>query len=279
LANVDLFRAEQGMDADAYTQINLALKKLFNINLDNYKSEQMKRRLDSWLIRRQMASWKEYLVYIDQHADEKDRFRDYLTINVTEFFRDPERWKSLRNTYIPALLKDPRRPAGLRNGLRVWSAGCSTGVEAYTLAILLDEVAPAQAHYLLASDIDRGALQKARARGPYPPEETRNLTPEQRQKYFSGATALHVKESLAQKVTFKEEDLFAARFEAGFDLIICRNVVIYFTPQAKDALYARFNSALRCGGILFLGGTEIISHPVEFGFRNREFSFYEKTEA
>jgi chemotaxis protein methyltransferase CheR len=264
------------MDADTYTQVKNGLKKLFNINLENYKDEQMKRRLDAWLVRRQMTTWAEYLSYVNSHPDEGVKFRDYLTINVTEFFRDIERWKTLRSSVIPGLLKETARAGGPRQGLRVWSAGCSIGVEAYSMAILLDELAPNQQHYILATDIDRGALQKAREHGPYVPEETRNITPEQKKKYFTPAPRPSVKTEVAQKVTFKEGDLFSANFESNFDLIICRNVVIYFTQSAKDVLYAHFQNALRIGGILFLGGTEIISHPLEFGFRNRDFSFYEK---
>jgi chemotaxis protein methyltransferase CheR len=260
------------MEPEVYLRVKSSVKKLLDIDLNNYKDEQMKRRLDSWLVRSAKGSWEEYLHHAAANTIELNRFRDYLTINVTEFFRDPERWEALRRTALPDLVH------GAKNGLRVWSAGCSIGVEAYTLAMLLDEELPLKDHYLLATDLDRGALAKARARGPYNPDEIRNLSQAQRSKYLTAEAGNRsfIKESLARKVTFKEQDLFAPSFETGFDLLVCRNVVIYFTSDAKTELYHKFYKALRPGGILFLGGTEIIPHPAEIGFRNHGISFYIK---
>ena len=162
------------------------------------------------------------------------------------------------------------------HGLKLWSAGCSIGAEAYTLAMLMSEAAPLQSYSLLATDLDRGALEKARARGPYAEEDILNLHPAQRRKYLTPAAPYYVSESLQKRIRFEEQDLLLDQFETGFDLIICRNVVIYFTAEAKDALYARFCAALRPGGILFLGGTEIMSGPAKYGFQNFGISFYRK---
>jgi chemotaxis protein methyltransferase CheR len=262
------------MEPEVYVQIKSSVKKILDIDLNHYKDEQMKRRLDSWLVRSHKETWNDYLQWVSANPEERSRFRDYLTINVTEFFRDMERWNTLRKEVIPALLNSPESKATGRKGLRLWSAGCSIGVEAYTLAILLDEEAPHLSHYLLASDLDRSALQKAKNRGPYSTDEIRNLTAEQRQKYLEPGNT--IKPALAQRITFKEQDLFGGEFEQGFDLIVCRNVVIYFTAEAKTVLYAKFHRALRPGGILFLGGTEIIPHPTEIGFKNHGISFYLK---
>jgi chemotaxis protein methyltransferase CheR len=265
------------MEQEVYSQIKNAIKKLFNIDLNHYKDEQMKRRLDSWLARSRMQTWTEYLNLVAENQVERERFRDYLTINVTEFFRDPERWKALRTDVMPVLLKELDRMPDGRKGLRVWSAGCSIGVEAYTLAILLDEEAPNRPHYLLATDFDRGALQKATARGPYTAEEIRNLTPEQRNKYLTPENnRFLIKESLGKRVTFREQNMLNDRFENGFDLIVCRNVVIYFTNEAKAVLYQKFQAALRPGGVLFMGGTEIIPRPADIGLRNHGISLYLK---
>jgi len=258
------------MESDTYALVKSSIKKLLAIDLDYYKDEQMKRRLDSWLVRSQRSSWRDYFQYVASNPEEQQRLRDYLTINVTEFFRDPERWATLKRDVLPALLE--QSPVGLR----VWSAGCSTGVEAYTLAILLDEVAPHRKHWILATDIDRGALQKARAGGPYSADEIRNLTPQQRARYIDSKAQNYVRAELVQRVTFREQDLFTERFESGFDLIVCRNVVIYFTNDAKTMLYRKFQTALRPGGVLFLGGTEIIPHPAEVGLQNFGISFYRK---
>jgi chemotaxis protein methyltransferase CheR len=217
-----------------------------------------------------MASWEDYFKHVQEDDTEKARFRDYLTINVSEFFRDIERWKTLREKIIPYLMQNS-------GPLKIWSAGCSTGQEPYTLAILLDEASRGRSSTILATDLDRGALQKARSRGPYNAEETRNLSPHQLSTYFESTTApFYVKSSLAQRIKFAEHNLFADPFETNLDLIVCRNVIIYFTAESKDLLYRKFQAALRPGGVLFLGGTEIIPRPHEIGFRNQDISFYVK---
>ena len=200
------------MESNIYTLVKASVKKIYNIDLSYYKDEQMKRRLDSWLARTRQPSWHEYFHFMKDNLVEQDRFRNYLTINVTEFFRDPERWNMLRRDIIPDLMKDASH-SQLRKGLRVWSAGCSIGVEAYTLTILLDEIAPTQNHYVLATDMDRGALQKARARGPYNQDEVRNLTAEQKQKYLMPGPPYLVKEAIAKRITYKEQDLLNDPFE------------------------------------------------------------------
>jgi len=140
----------------------------------------MRRRLDSWLVRSGAPDWKTYFDRVRIDEKERTRFRDYITINVSAFFRDPERWKSLAEMVLPRLLKESLGRVGSENGLRIWSAGCSIGAEPYTLAILLDEMAPRRRHSILATDYDLGALNKARQGGPYTAEEIQNLTPAQR---------------------------------------------------------------------------------------------------
>jgi chemotaxis protein methyltransferase CheR len=246
-----------------------------NIDLEHYKDEQMKRRLDSWLVRAHMETWKDYFNLLATDETELERFRNYLTINVTEFFRDPTRWDLVRQDILPHLIKNSREnhQAG---GLKLWSAGCSIGTEAYTLAILMDEMVPTQRYSILATDLDRGALLKARARGPYTPDDIRSLSLSQRHKYITATAPYYAVESLQKNIHFQEQNLITDRFETGFDLIVCRNVVIYFTTEAKDVLYAKFSAALRPGGVLFVGGTEIISGATKFGLQNFGISFYKK---
>jgi chemotaxis protein methyltransferase CheR len=142
---------------------------------------------------------------------------------------------------------------------------------------MLDEISPGKNHFILATDLDRTILAKARARGPYTAEDTRNVSAEQRPKYFdAGGPPWFVKEAVAKKVTFREHNLLMDKFDTGFDLIVCRNVIIYFTLEAKATLYQRFYDSLRPGGILFLGGTEIIPRPSEIGFLNMGGSYYQK---
>jgi len=267
------------MEEAVYEKIKVHVKKLLNIDLNQYKSEQMQRRLDSWLVRSGLATWEDYHRKLAADTNELSKFRDYLTINVSEFFRDQDRWNTLRTKVIPTLLKESfQKPEiGSRGMLRIWSAGCSNGSEPYSLSIMLDELSPGKNHFILATDLDRTILAKARARGPYTAEDTRNVSAEQRPKYFdAGGPPWFVKENISKKVTFREHNLLMDKFDTGFDLIVCRNVIIYFTLEAKATLYQRFHDSLRPGGILFLGGTEIIPRPSEIGFLNMGGSYYQK---
>lgn len=263
------------MDAEVYTLVKSSIKRTLHIDLENYKEDQMKRRLDSWLIRSHMPTWQEYLSLASADAKELERFRNYLTINVTEFFRDPNRWDQVRNEVLPYLIKNSAgHPQG--GGLNLWSAGCSIGVEAYTMAMIMAEFTGAHKYSILATDLDRGALLKAKARGPYSTEDIRNLSPIQRKQHLTPSAPYFVTENLQKNIRFQEQNLLEDRFENDFDLIVCRNVVIYFTTASKDVLYAKFSKALRPGGVLFVGGTEIISGSTKFGLQNFGISFYKK---
>jgi len=203
--------------------------------------------------------------------NELSRFRDFLTINVSAFFRDPERWHDLREKVLPELLRVSPR------GLRLWSAGCSIGPEPYSLAIMLDELTPHRKHTLLATDLDRGALARARAGGPFSADDIQNVSAIQRSRYFqAGGPPFYTVEALSGRIQFREQNILTDNFESDLDLIICRNVVIYFTEAAKAALYRKFAAALRPGGVLFVGGTEIVPRPQEIGLHSFGLSFYQK---
>ncbi len=263
------------MDANDYAQVKASIKRSFNIDLEHYKDEQMKRRLDSWLVRAHIGTWKEYFHLLATDGKELERFRNYLTINVTEFFRDPSRWELVRQDILPYLIKNSKDNHQI-GGLKFWSAGCSIGTEAYSMAIMMDESAPIQKYSILATDLDRGALAKAKSCGPYSEDDIRGLSQAQRRKYLTATAPYHAVESLKKNINFQEQNLIADRFDTGFDLIVCRNVVIYFTAETKDKLYEKFSAALRPGGVLFVGGTEIISGASKFGLQNFGISFYKK---
>ena len=259
------------MELEVYNQIKISIKKILGIDLEHYKEQQMRRRLDSWLARVGAPNWDAYFEKIQSDKTELRRFRDFITINVTEFFRDQERWDHLQDKVLPALLSESR------NGLRIWSAGCSKGAEIYSVAMILEEISRLHKHYLLASDLDKGALNIALNGGPYVSEEIRNVSPVRKSTHFiSGGPPHYLNDNLKSKIKFKEHDLLKHDYEKNLDLIICRNVVIYFTAETKQVLFQRFNEALRKGGILFVGGTEIIPRPQEIGFKSSGFSFYIK---
>ena len=261
------------MEQDVYVKIKTVIKSMTTIDLEHYKDEQMRRRLDSWLVRSGTKTWEEYFAKIKVDKDELLKFRNYLTINVTEFFRDPERWKHLCDLVLPMLIRE----AGTKPGLRIWSAGCSIGAEPYTLAMIMDDIAPGKKHYILGTDLDKGAIARAQSGGAYLAEELKTLSPKQRSTYFKpGGPPFNVVDTHIKKITFKEQNMITDSFENEFDLIVCRNVVIYFTSASKDVLYKKFSSSLRKGGILFIGGTEIIPHPQDFGLKSFGISFYQK---
>jgi chemotaxis protein methyltransferase CheR len=132
-------------------------------------------------------------------------------------------------------------------------------------------------HHILATDIDRSALERAQAGGPYSAKEVEKAPPALLSRYFRACDdGYYVIESLRRKVTFCYHNLLAEPFESEFDLIVCRNVVIYFTAEVKHRLYRRFYEALRPGGVLFVGSTEVVSGVADVGFEAAGISFYQR---
>lgn len=249
-------------------------EKLFaksNINLNDYKPAQMQRRISNLMTRHGKATYMDFFRLIETDAKLYKDFIDYLTINVTEFFRTPEKFVELENKVIPDLLTaNPR--------LNIWSAGCSIGAEPYSLAMILLEKTPTVKHRILATDLDAEMLTKAK-NGVYSANELKNMPPVRLSKYFRESAGFHhLQESVKERVEFQRHNLLLDKFESGFDLILCRNVVIYFTEEAKDALYRRFFAALKPGGVLFVGGTEAILNFREIGFQHYVPFFYKKPE-
>ena len=265
------------MEQETYLKIKSTVKKMLDIDLSGYKDEQMKRRLDSWIIRMGDNSWDDYFSRLKNEEKELARLRDYLTINVTEFFRDLERWNSLRTIVLPQIINNAKARKEPNRFVNIWSAGCSIGAEPYTLLMIMEELNIDIPFKIVATDLDRGALDKARAGGPFRQDEVKNINEKQMKQYFkSNAAPFYIKEEHARKIQFKEKNLITDPYEKDFDLIVCRNVIIYFTTEVKALLNNKFQQALSTNGVLFLGGTEIISKPSEFGLKNMGISFYQK---
>ncbi len=271
------------MDLETYATVKRSIRSLLDIDLDYYKDEQMRRRLDAWLVRSGRKSWPDYFTAIKGSEPDIAKLRDYLTINVSAFFRDPDRWDYLRDTIVPLILKGRQAISGGQLGakLRIWSAGCSIGLEPYSLAMMLEELGHGGRYEIVATDLDRGALARSKARGPYVPEDTVNVSAAFKAKYFEpGGPPFRVIERLQRRISFSEHNLVTMP-PAGtdFDLVLCRNVVIYFTEPAKADLYRKFYDSLRPGGILFVGGTEVVSQAAQIGFKSAGISFYQRPEA
>ena len=261
------------MDENDWASFKKKLKAKTDIDLDLYKEPQMKRRIGNLVRRANMDSYAGYFDHVCQNKDDFAAFIEYLTINVSEFFRTPEKFGKLETDVIPDLLKRSSR-------LNIWSAGCSIGAEAYSLAIIMKEMTPGVKHRILATDLDTEIIAKAK-RGVYTENELKSMAPERRAKYFDKAEGdkYAIKNDIKSCIEFKHHNLLKDKFETGFDLILCRNVVIYFTEEAKDQLYAHFFEALKPGGILFVGATEAILNFRKLGYTRFQPLFYQKPMA
>jgi chemotaxis protein methyltransferase CheR len=258
------------MNDQEYLYLKKKILKMSNINLDAYKDQQMRRRLDMYVSHRQTRSVVEYCQTLESRPDTLADLKHYLTINVTEFFRDHDSFEYLRTTVLPQLIKG-------RSQLNIWSAGCSHGEEPYSLAIMLDNLAPFLQHRILATDLDEEVLCSARAGGPYSHEALKNVSPSLLQKYFTVCPKGYLVSSrIRHKVEFKQHNLISGSFETGFDLILCRNVTIYFTEGVKNELNRKFYCSLKDGGVLFIGGTEVMLDANSVGFLALKPSFYQK---
>lgn len=261
------------MEAQEYTYIKREIKSLVGVDLDCYKAPQVQRRLRIFLMRSGHDTWPDFFQSLRGDREGLARLRDYLTINVSSFFRDEKKYEQLQQIILPELLK-------ARKALRVWSAGCSRGQEPYTLAIALAELTgPRVQHRIMASDLDESALAIARAGGPYTDDDVAGVGRLLSRYFDKLADGYYCKPSLRERVTFRQQNLLADRFEADLDLIVCRNVVIYFTAEVKDRLYRQFCQALRPGGILFVGGTELVPKAREIGYESAGISFYRRRAA
>jgi len=257
-----------------YVQFQKTVHRLIGVDLASYRQGQMKRRLDALVQRVGASGYLEYSKMLEKDPKRVQEFRDYFTINVTEFFRDPDRFRHLEQKVLPELLAS-------RKALKVWSAACSIGAEPYSVAILLKELAPMLSHKIIATDVDVTIADRCRRADKYIPADLKNVTPARLQKAFTAAPdgTYSVKPEIKQLVEVKLHNLLTKPPADGFDLILCRNVVIYFTDDAKATLYNHLVDSLRPGGILFVGGTEMVASAHQLGLNSIGPSFYRKEEA
>lgn len=257
---------------DDYQDFIEKVNERHDIDLSLYKQKQMKRRITTLRDKRGFSSYVGYFEAMEKDPQMTKEFIDRLTINVSEFFRNKKRWDVLRDRILPDLTENKSR-------LSVWSAACSTGEEPYTLAILLKEHFPHIQVDILATDIDDTALTNAKA-GKYMEQSLKEMPNEFKEKYFTKEHELYVVDpSLKRDITFKKHNLLGNRYPSHIDLIVCRNVLIYFTDEAKKQIYHGFNDSLREGGVLFVGSTEQIFTPEEYGLQLIETFFYQKSKA
>lgn len=253
-----------------YEKFVKAFHGLSGLDLNFYKENQMKRRINNFMgTHGYKDNYTDFLRVLARDTTLYDAFFKHLTINVTQFFRDAKLWDVYREKILPDLLKN-------KTSLKIWSAGCSAGQEAYTMSIIMAEYFPSVKYSILGTDIDTNILRQARA-GVYEERDFASTSPALLEKYFTPLDKKYqVKDSIKKNVTFSEQNLLTDRFDKGFDIIACRNVVIYFTDEAKDVLYQKFTDSLNYGGILFTGSTEHLFGKNHLGLKSVSSFFYQK---
>ncbi|MDW0115558.1 protein-glutamate O-methyltransferase CheR [Sporosarcina thermotolerans] len=252
-----------------YTNFIFHIKNKTGIDLSMYKEAQMKRRITSLYEKRGYSNFTEYYLAIHNDLQLLEEFLDRITINVSEFYRNSQRWEVLDKIILPELLS-------MNKNLKAWSAACSTGEEPYSLAMVLSSHLPLKDISILATDLDTSVLDKASV-GLYTERSLKELSQKLLDRYFiNQGQHYQVVDEIKRTVKFKQHNLLNDPYGYGFDLIICRNVMIYFTDKAKEQLYINFAKALKPGGILFVGSTEQIFTPSKYGLEPVETFFYKK---
>ncbi len=256
---------------DNYEAFKEKVLKLTQIDLSCYKERQMRRRIDSLIAKAGIKTYDEYVDSLKNNQEILDEFLGYLTINVSEFYRNPEQWELMQTEVLPYLFKK----FGKR--LKIWSAACSTGDEPYTLVMVLSKFIPIDQIEIIATDIDKQILEKAQL-GMYDEKSLRGLPKEFKDKYFTkvGTRSYQVSEEIKKHVKFQQHNLLKDSYPTNLDMIVCRNVMIYFTEEAKQVMYKKFNDSLKKEGILFVGSTEQIIAPAKYNFSTYQSFFYLK---
>ncbi len=232
------------------------------LDCDQYKDNYLGRRL---AVRMRAAGIKEQMDYAELIRRNEEEFRlllDELTINVTQFYRDPAVFNAIADEILPLIIVD--KSERHQRTIRIWSAGCSSGEEPYTLSMIANELLDGYDEYtvnITATDIDDYSLQVAEE-GRYAGRQLATLPQAYKEKYFEqDGNDFIVKKEVRNLVKFKRCDLFSEVAGKNFDLILCRNVVIYFTKESQEELYMRFHNSLAEDGYLVLGNTENLNGP------------------
>jgi len=253
-----------------YEETRKLLLSVTGFDIGYYKPDQMKRLLSTIVTRSGAHDIEAYIKLLRHDGRAVEAFRNSITINVSQFFRDNKPFYVLEKIMLPELFK-------MGTNLEIWSAGCASGEEPYSVAMLLEENKPSETQYsVFATDIDAAAIKKAET-AYYSPKGIEGVSLLRLRKYFEKTKDGYVAGSLLKsKVTFKRQDLTNSLIKSKFHLALCRNVVIYFTDEYKRKIYQNVVKALVPGGILFVGSAETLLNYREFGLEKLETYFYRK---
>lgn len=252
-----------------YEYFKKAVLDLTKIDLNAYKQNQMKRRIDALISKHKIVGYDNYVAALKTDKKLFEDFVNYLTINVSEFYRNPDQWLLIDKEVIPKLVHT------FGKSLKVWSAACSTGDEPYSLVMALSEHIPLNQISILATDIDKQVIEKAKT-GLYSEKSIVAVPDKLKAKYFTKiGSSYKIADEVKARVEFKEHNLLKDPYPTNCHLIVCRNVLIYFTEEAKDDIFRKFQKALAPNGTLFIGSTEQILNYKSMGYSRLNSFFYE----
>lgn len=243
--------------------------QFLELDLSSYKQRQLQRRITTVMENAGTDSLEAYSQLITTNPSVREKFLDYITINVTDFYRNPELFeefeKIVESTLVPKFGK-----------LKIWSAACSIGAEPYTLAMIAQDKNIQLQDRILATDLDSKVLERGKS-GIYKPFELKNMEDDLIRKHFTEQEGkFQISASLKNKVNFQKHDLLVDPFQKNFHVILCRNVIIYFNKEVKESLYQKFSDSLEPGGILFTGATETIYKPELYNLEKIGTFLYQK---
>ncbi len=247
--------------------------ELTGFDLNCYKDQQMERRIHQFISRLNVKDYYGYYKILESDDQERARFLNYLTINTTSFFRDTAVYKNLKTKIIPEILFRKK------NKIKFWSAGCSIGAEPYSLSIILSELTVPGRYFIIATDIDAQVLEKAE-KGIYFSNQLENIDSQNLRKCFiKEGDHYKIREHLKNNIKFKKHDLLKDPYEKDCDLIMCRNVFIYFKQNIQEKILAGFIDSLNPLGYLVIGCSENVGNHRKFGLKRMEVAIYQKGEA
>jgi chemotaxis protein methyltransferase CheR len=259
--------------SDDFTALCELVRRLCGVDLLQYKRGQMERRVRTFAQRRGTPDLEAYGARLKADKEELDAFLDRVTINVSHLWRHEDQWTALGKTILPELAAKGR--------VRCWSAGSSYGAEAFTLAAIAKDSIPNARVEIQGTDLDKRMVARARA-GRFSAEDARTAPPALLKKWFDPADdgGWQAKSELMRMTSFEVGDLLRMPVQSGrYDLIMCRNTVIYFTEEVRDALHARLATALAPGGYLVVGTSERVADPRSLNLTSPFHFIYRKNES
>ncbi len=246
------------------------VRTLCGIDLSQYKRNQMERRVRTWTARRGTPDLGEYAQRLRKDPAELEAFLDRVTINVSHLWRHEDQFEILRTKILPELA-DRRR-------LKIWSAGSSYGAEAYTIAAICREAIPHVPVEIQGTDLDKRMIVRARE-GRFSAEDARTSPKALLQRHFNPLPdgGWEAKPELKRMLRFENGDLLRMPVPSDrYDVVFCRNTVIYFTEEVRDALHARLVTSLSAGGYLVVGTSERVADPRSMGLSSPYHFIYRK---